>query len=98
MVLTITFLLLTILVNRAVSEDADIGREGRLFSFEDSLSRADVGTYYLSFVVALAMLVPVFYLSLVGTAMMWVCSCLLPARQRRAKSFSPSHRKQQIGI
>ena len=66
MVLTITFLLLTILVNRAVSEDADMGREGRLISFEDSLSRADVGTYYLSFVVALAMAVPVFYLSPVG--------------------------------
>ena len=66
MVLTITFLLLTILVNRAVSEDADMGREGRLISFEDSLSRADVGTYYLSFVVALAMLVPVFHLSPVG--------------------------------
>jgi len=66
MVLTITFLLLNILANRAVSEDADMGRAGRLFSFEDSLSWADVGTYYLSFVVALAMLVPVFHLSPVG--------------------------------
>ena len=61
MVLTSIFLL-TILVDETVSKDA----EGRLFSFEDSLSRADVGTYYLSFVVALAMAVPVFYLSPVG--------------------------------
>ena len=65
MVLTIIFLL-TILFSRAVSKDPDQEEEKRLFSFEDSLSRADVGTYYLSFVVALAMAVPVFYLSPVG--------------------------------
>ena len=65
MVLTIIFLL-TIPASRAVSKDPDLKGEGRLISFEDSLSRADVGTYYLSFVVALAMIVPVFYLSPVG--------------------------------
>ena len=66
MVLTIIFLL-TILASRAVSNNPDLLEvKGRLFSFEDSLSRADVGTYYLSFVVALAMAVPVFYLSPVG--------------------------------
>ena len=65
MFLTSIFLL-TILVNRAVFIDPDLDPGGRLFSFEDSLSRADVGTYYLSFVVALAMVVPVFYLSPVG--------------------------------
>ena len=65
MVLT-TIFLLPILASRVVSKGPDLEGEERLFSFEDSLSRADVGTYYLSFVVALAMVVPVFYLSPVG--------------------------------
>ena len=54
------------LIQKAIFKDPDLREDGRLFSFEDTLSRGDVGIYYLSFVVALAMTVPVFYLSPVG--------------------------------
>ena len=54
------------LIQKAIFKDPDLREDGRLFSFEDTLSRVDVGIYYLSFVVALAMTVPVFYLSPVG--------------------------------
>ena len=54
------------LIQKAIFKDPDLREDGRLFSFEDTLSRGDVGIYYLSFVVALAMVVPVFYLSPVG--------------------------------
>ena len=54
------------IIQKAIFKDPDLREDGRLFSFEDTLSRVDVGIYYLSFVVALAMTVPVFYLSPVG--------------------------------
>ena len=54
------------IIQKAILKDPDLRQDGRLFSFEDTLSRVDVGIYYLSFVVALAMTVPVFYLSPVG--------------------------------
>ena len=59
----VVLLLLFLLFQCTVSRDLVLKEQGRLFSFEDTFSRADVGTYYLSFVVALAMAVPIFYLT-----------------------------------
>ena len=57
----VVLLLLFLLFQCTVSRDLVLKEQGRLF--KDTFSRADVGTYYLSFVVALAMAVPIFYLT-----------------------------------
>ena len=59
----VVLLLLFLLFQCTVSRDLVLKEQGRLFSFKDTFSRADLGTYYLSFVVALAMAVPIFYLT-----------------------------------
>ena len=59
----VVLLLLFLLFHCTVSRDLVLKEQGRLFSFKDTFSRTDLGAYYLSFVVALAMAVPIFYLT-----------------------------------
>ena len=61
--MSFVLLLLFLLFQCTVSRDLVLKKQGRLFSFEDTFSRAEVGAYYLSIVVALAMAVPIFYLT-----------------------------------